>query len=431
MGRKPQDAKDTYDIDGLISPIYAMTTVGAGTNSAGWMGYKAVPLDEPKQILINSLKRKAIEDISCKPSKLIRSELKKGDISTLTTNDLSLIRHDVHRARSFVHPPLPKCIKELHAALESMNIKTNIGEPFLFINDKENRIIGFSTIQNIKVLCDVNTFYVDGTFKSCPKHFYQLFTIHGLKNDVYLPLVFFLLPDKCNTTYKCAFQHLICHSMSIGLTCSPTEVVIDFEQAVHSAVAEVFPNAKISGCRFHLGQSWWRKIQSLGLTKMYNTNTDESYFLKFFFGLPFLDPDNVIDCFTDDFLAILPAKDDRVVQFTDYIFEIYISPDAMFPPNIWAQFSASCNRTTNGCESFHSHLNSSFYSSHPNIYNFIDVLVEIQSETYIKCRNNGIKTKKICEKEAFIRQQMTKLAQKEIEQFDFVKSLSFKFLPNQ
>jgi len=40
-----------------------------------------------RQILSNSLKRKAIEDISCKSSKLIRSELKKGDVSTLTTND--------------------------------------------------------------------------------------------------------------------------------------------------------------------------------------------------------------------------------------------------------------------------------------------------------------------------------------------------------
>jgi hypothetical protein len=59
------------------------------------------------------------------------------------------------------------------------------------------------------------------------------------------------------------------------------------------------------------------------------------------------------------------------------------------------------------------------------------VLVEIQSETFIKWRSNGIQMKKIYEKEAFIRQQMTKLAQKEIEQFDFIKSLSFKFLPNQ
>jgi len=53
------------------------------------------------------------------------------------------------------------------------------------------------------------------------------------------------------------------------------------------------------------------------------------------------------------------------------------------------------------------------------------MLVEILSETYIKCRSNGIKTKKICEKEAFVRQQMIKLAQKEMEQFDFVKVLSF------
>jgi len=121
----------------------------------------------------------------------------------------------------------------------------------------------------------------------------------------------------------------------------------------------------------------------------------------FFFVLLFLDSDNVIDFFTDDFLAVLPAKDDRVVQFTDYVFENYISPDAMFFPNIWVHFSAICNRTINGCESFHSHLNSSLYSSH--IYNFIDVLIEFKSETYIKCRSNGIKTKKICEKEAFIR----------------------------
>jgi hypothetical protein len=59
------------------------------------------------------------------------------------------------------------------------------------------------------------------------------------------------------------------------------------------------------------------------------------------------------------------------------------------------------------------------------------VLVEIQSEMCIKCRSNGIKTKKLCEKKEFIRQQMTKPAQKEIEQFTFVKSLSFNFLPNQ
>ncbi|KAF0769910.1 FLYWCH-type domain-containing protein [Aphis craccivora] len=60
-----------------------------------------------RQIMSNSLIRKALVDISCKPSKLIHSELKQGDIPTLTNNDLSLIRHNIHRARLSVHPSLP------------------------------------------------------------------------------------------------------------------------------------------------------------------------------------------------------------------------------------------------------------------------------------------------------------------------------------
>ncbi|KAF0712198.1 MULE domain-containing protein, partial [Aphis craccivora] len=120
-----------------------------------------------------------------------------------------------------------------------------------------------------------------------------------------------------------------------------------------------------------------------------------------FFGLPFLEPENVIDCFTDDFMAIQPAENNQIVKFTDYIFEYYISPDAMFPPKIWAQFTAS---VTNSCESFHSKLNMSFYTSHPKIYNFVDVLLQIQSETYIK----------FIKKKSFIREQMIKHERKEI-----------------
>jgi hypothetical protein len=37
----------------------------------------------------------------------------------------------------------------------------------------------------------------------------------------------------------------------------------------------------------------------------------------------------------------------------------------------------------------------------------------------------------MCEKEAFIREQMTKHKLKEIDNFDLVKSLSFKSLPKQ
>jgi len=60
---------------------------------------------------------------------------------------------------------------------------------------------------------------------------------------------------------------------------------------------EVWPDANIRGCRFHLGQSWWKRIQVLGLATVYNANPSapESYFLKNFFVLPFLKPEDVID----------------------------------------------------------------------------------------------------------------------------------------
>lgn len=43
MGRK---LSEPYDLENLIAPIYTLTTVGV--DGAGWMGYKAIPVDEPK-----------------------------------------------------------------------------------------------------------------------------------------------------------------------------------------------------------------------------------------------------------------------------------------------------------------------------------------------------------------------------------------------
>jgi len=66
-------------------------------------------------------------------------------------------------------------------------------------------------------------------------------------------------------------------------------ILVDFEITINSAITDVWPSIEINGCRFHLGQIWWRKIQELGLSAKY---TDQSFeirhFLKRVFGLPFL-----------------------------------------------------------------------------------------------------------------------------------------------
>jgi hypothetical protein len=48
----------------------------------------------------------------------------------------------------------------------------------------------------------------------------------------------------------------------------------------------MFPETSIQCCRFHLGQSWWRKIQKIGLSTEYKDNgSNIGKWLKSFFGL--------------------------------------------------------------------------------------------------------------------------------------------------
>jgi hypothetical protein len=75
---------------------------------------------------------------------------------------------------------------------------------------------------------------------------------------------------------------------------SPRIIHIDFEKCLHIAVLSTFPNTSIMCCRFHLGQNFWKKIQSLGLSPMYkDKSSDIGKWLSKFFGLPVLSHDEV------------------------------------------------------------------------------------------------------------------------------------------
>lgn len=149
------------------------------------------------------------------------------------------------------------------------------------------------------------------------------------------------------------------------------------------------------------------------------------------FGLSYLSPENVGDCFAISFSEIQPTSE-KLTKFTDYLVENYISEDSLFPPYIWAEKSASTQRTTNACESFHSKFNSSFYSSHPNLFQFIEVLKDFQKDIYIKL--NSITCKKVLRKALqnkaeFIQRRINELDEGVLSPFDFVKTVCFKNLP--
>jgi hypothetical protein len=111
-----------------------------------------------------------------------------------------------------------------------------------------------------------------------------------------------------------------------------------------------------------------KKIQNIWLANEYKNKSEIGLFLRICFCLTFLPPEMLSDVFVYKIIPIIPEK---CLKLTDYILHYYISENAQFHPIMLALCSFSVQRRTNACDSFHSKLNSSFYSSHPNIYTLI------------------------------------------------------------
>lgn len=383
-----------------------------------------------RQIVSTSCKRKATNDLSEKPAKIIRRELQDNLPLTINTSDVAAIRKNLYNARRKLLPPLPTSVEQTFDILGKMKVETSRGENFLLFSDAAAQIAIFSCKSNIEFLGKVKRIYLDGTFNYCPQFFFQFFTIHGYYKGHYIPLIFSLLPNKRCETYQKLFHIVIeiCNKMSVTLNI--LEIVIDFEKAIHKAVEQVWPLAEVIGCRFHLLQSWYRKIQQIGLIPAYkDESSDAGQWLKLTFALTFLNPAEVSDCFVFDLLSIAPPDNEKIQMYCDYLIDNYISEESLFPPKLWAENSAELTRTTNACESFHRHFNESFYKCHPNIFIFIDKLKEFQMETYIKLQSVHLNVKitntKVKNRQKFIVKMIELYTKNEISRLHFIKCVSF------
>jgi len=66
-----------------------------------------------------------------------------------------------------------------------------------------------------------------------------------------------------------------------------------------------------------LGQSWWRRIQQIGLACNYNDkNSDIAKWLIKFFGLSLLPANEIEDAFAEDIMDDAPS-DAKCVEFAD------------------------------------------------------------------------------------------------------------------
>lgn len=211
-----------------------------------------------RQQLRAQVKRKATDDMTSRPSKLIRTELHTFSDNVLESSDLRSVAQSLYRERRKVYPALPKTREEVHHALNSMTTTTTKGEDFILENNPESGMVIISCTTNLAFLANTaEEIFVDGTFKSCPKFFYQLYTIHGLCNGHYIPLVYALLPGQSEEIYRNMWKCLIDICSARNMQLGASVIHADFEFAMLTALRDIFPTAVIKCCRFHLGQAWW------------------------------------------------------------------------------------------------------------------------------------------------------------------------------
>ncbi|KAK6173814.1 hypothetical protein SNE40_017207 [Patella caerulea] len=85
---------------------------------------------------------------------------------------------------------------------------TTSGEPFLIYDNgvnNPNRILAYSIVDSLKRLARAETIYMDGTFKTSPRIFTQIFCMRIPFKDTYL----YALPNKTRVVYEELFQAVV------------------------------------------------------------------------------------------------------------------------------------------------------------------------------------------------------------------------------
>lgn len=105
----------------------------------------------------------------------------------------------------------------------------------------------FTTAENCLLLKSASFWVMDGTFKSCPSLFNQLFVIHGSvergNNKTVVPLVYALMTSKDEDLYIQLSTNINNFAFENGIDFkenSNLEIITDFELASINSINEVF-----------------------------------------------------------------------------------------------------------------------------------------------------------------------------------------------
>lgn len=283
-------------------------------------------------------------------------------------------------------PPNPNSLEDLE--IPDRYRLTDAGEQFLLWDSGPgpNRILIWATERNLDLLAQSRHWYADGTFKTVPPLFRQLYTIHGVQYHNVIPSIFALLPNKAEDTYNRLLEEL--KNRRPGL--DPETIMTDFESAAVNAFHQQFPNLTSRGCFFHLGQCMWRRVQASEMVERYTNDEEFALNVRMIPALAYVPVPDVIRAF-ETLSDSLPLE---LQPLLDYFEDTWIGRERrgrrgnpLFPIEMWNCFDAAANaqpKTNNAVEGWHRGFSELVGAAHPTIFKFISCLRQEQSLNEMK-----------------------------------------------
>jgi len=306
------------------------------------------------------------------------------------------IKRSLRRERSKHMPKKPTSLHDL--TLDDEWTTSSDGDRFLIYDngvDSSDRMLVFGTDDGLSHLASSESWFMDGTFNVAPLLFTQLYVIRVPLGESAATCVYAFLSNKHQSTYEELFTSILDRCSELGFQPDPMTVTIDFEQAVMNAVTTTFgPQTNVHGCFYHLTQSTWRKIQSLGLVQRYREEEDVKLFCGMLDGLAFLPLDDI----SDGMAYLRENTPDGLEPLIDYFDSTYVSGTyrriqlpprsdgslpairmrrmpPMYAPSIWNVHTITLNggsRTNNICEGWNNAFTKLVGHAHPTIWRAID-----------------------------------------------------------
>lgn len=201
-----------------------------------------------------------------------------------------------------------------------------------------------------------------------------------------------ILTSKESVEYATVFRAVRQSAENYGiLNCYPRRIMSDFEKATINGGSEVFPEAILAGCFFHLGQSLYRHVQAAGLQGVYDAPDREiKLYTHMLLALAFVPIADVSRAYQ----LIKAEAPEELEDVVKYFGEYYVigkpatgrgrgrvrALPPRYPIEFWNVYDATLNgqhRTNNVSEGWHNRFRRLVGKDHPDLYAF---LLEVQKE---------------------------------------------------